>query len=127
MSLQDSVEATENGIDNRNSTTTFSYIIKEKNNTIFNFPTGMSIYLSSISNSKHLRFYFLVAGILVSFGLHNYMQELIMLQPGFAIGVILGYLEVLGMTICSFLEIVITVSFSRLLHFFSLTFFSSFC
>ncbi len=74
-----------------------------------NLPTGMTNYFNSICNSKHYRFYILVTGILVSFGLHNYMQELIMRQPGFAIGVILGYLEVLGMTICSYLEILATV------------------
>eukprot|EP01040_Poterioochromonas_malhamensis_P013805 gene13805-15225_t len=38
------------------------------------------------------------------FGCHNYMQELIMSLPGFRVGVFLGYLEVLGVAVCSFIE-----------------------
>lgn len=50
------------------------------------------------------RFYFLATGILVFFGCHNFFQELIMNQPGFKIGVFVGYLEVLGVAICSGIE-----------------------
>jgi hypothetical protein len=52
----------------------------------------------------HIRFLFLVSGMMVFFGLHNYLQELIMSLPGFKIGVFLGYLEVLGVAVCSFIE-----------------------
>jgi hypothetical protein len=57
---------------------------------------------------RNLRFWTLVAGIMFFFGLHNYMQELIMSLPGFKIGVFLGYLEVLGVTICSYVERVVS-------------------
>ena len=50
------------------------------------------------------RFIYLVAGILFFFGCHNYMQELIMNLPGFKVGVFLGYLEVLGVAVCSLVE-----------------------
>jgi hypothetical protein len=53
---------------------------------------------------RSVRFWFYVGGIMFFFGLHNYMQELIMSLPGFKIGVLLGYLEVLGVTICSYAE-----------------------
>eukprot|EP01039_Chlorochromonas_danica_P010651 gene10651-11811_t len=53
---------------------------------------------------RYWTFIFLVTGIVFFFGCHNYMQELIMHLPGFKIGVVLGYLEVLGVTICSGLE-----------------------
>ncbi len=35
---------------------------------------------------KYWKFWFLVIGILFFFGLHNYMQELIMSLPGFKVG-----------------------------------------
>jgi len=38
------------------------------------------------------------------FGMHNLLQEAIMEIPGFKYGIMLGYLEVLGVTICSFIE-----------------------
>jgi hypothetical protein len=41
---------------------------------------------------RNIRFLWLVAGMMVFFGLHNYLQELIMSLPGFRIGVFLGYL-----------------------------------
>ena len=53
---------------------------------------------------RYSRFCYLVGGILLFFGLHNYFQELIMSLPGFKVGVMLGYLEVLGVAICSFVE-----------------------
>lgn len=55
-------------------------------------------------DKKWFRFYSLVLGILFFFGWHNYMQELIMTLPGFKIGVVLGYLEVLGVVICTYGE-----------------------
>ena len=60
-----------------------------------------SIYLSS----RYLRFYSLVIGILVFFGCHNYLQELIMSLPDFKIAVMLAFLEVLGVTVCSYIEL----------------------
>lgn len=68
------------------------------------------VMLSSISNSMGLapdskgRFIFLVFCIIFFFGIHNYMQELIMSLPGFDVGVFLGYLEVLGVAICAAFE-----------------------
>lgn len=53
---------------------------------------------------RYWRFWYLVIGILFFFGCHNYMQELIMSLPGFKVGIFLGYLEVLGVAICSFIE-----------------------
>ena len=50
------------------------------------------------------RFFQLVAAIIFFFGCHNYMQELIMSLPGFDVGVFLGYLEVLGVVMCSAVE-----------------------
>ena len=50
------------------------------------------------------RFAFLVCGIIFFFACHNYMQELIMSMPGFKVGIMLGYLEVLGVTICTSIE-----------------------
>jgi len=38
------------------------------------------------------------------FGVHNILQEAISTLPGFSYGVMLGYMEVIGVTTCSFLE-----------------------
>lgn len=69
---------------------------------------GMGAFSSSgeglFSQNRYFRFGFLVAGILFFFGCHNYLQELIMSLPGFKIGVFLGYLEVLGVAVCSWVE-----------------------
>ena len=53
---------------------------------------------------RNARFYLLTAGIFFFFGIHNYLQELIMSLPGFKLGFFLGYLEVLGVTICAYIE-----------------------
>jgi len=58
----------------------------------------------------------LVCGILFFFGCHNYMQELIMSLPGFKVGVFLGYLEVLGVAICSYIERVWSGETTRKAH-----------
>lgn len=50
------------------------------------------------------QFVSLVCGVFFFFGLHNLLQEAIMNVPDFKYGVMLGYFEVLGVTICSFLE-----------------------
>lgn len=50
------------------------------------------------------QFCVLSSGVFLFFGLHNYLQEAIMSVPGFQFGVMLGYLEVFGVTICSYLE-----------------------
>ena len=62
--------------------------------------------LAAVTNytARYMRFWVLVAGMMVFFGCHNYLQELIMHLPGFKIGVFLGYLEVLGVAVCSFIE-----------------------
>jgi adenosine 3'-phospho 5'-phosphosulfate transporter B3 len=53
---------------------------------------------------RNQRFLLLVAGIMFFFGCHNYLQEYIMHLPGFHVGVFLGYLEVLGVTVCAAAE-----------------------
>lgn len=63
--------------------------------------------------ARNRRFYVLVVGIMFFFGCHNYMQELIMTLPGFKTGVYLGYLEVLGVAICSYGERFVLKDFSR--------------
>ena len=46
-------------------------------------------FLSSLLNSKstprEIRFFIIVGGIFLFFGLHNFMQELIMSLPGFKV------------------------------------------
>jgi adenosine 3'-phospho 5'-phosphosulfate transporter B3 len=59
---------------------------------------------ASMGDSRTTRFWVLVAGIMFFFGCHNYLQELIMSLPGFNTGVFLGYLEVLGVAVCSYVE-----------------------
>jgi len=54
--------------------------------------------------SSPVQFSFLAAGVFLFFGIHNFLQEAIMAIPGFQFGVMLGYLEVLGVTVCSFFE-----------------------
>ena len=66
-------------------------------------PAAHSIFPCKMM-ARSARFFYLVAGILFFFGCHNYMQELIMNLPGFKVGVFLGYLEVLGVAVCSFAE-----------------------
>ncbi|KAJ1412809.1 UAA transporter [Ochromonadaceae sp. CCMP2298] len=59
---------------------------------------------ASAKEERNAKFMFLVVGIIFFFGCHNYMQELIMSLPGFKIGILLGYLEVFGVAVCSYFE-----------------------
>ncbi|KAG7373174.1 UAA transporter family protein [Nitzschia inconspicua] len=54
--------------------------------------------------SSPVQFLLLASGVFFFFGIHNYLQEAIMNVEGFHFGVMLGYLEVLGVTVCSFFE-----------------------
>jgi len=54
--------------------------------------------------STPIQFSILASGVFCFFGIHNYLQEAIMSVPDFHFGVMLGYLEVFGVTVCSFLE-----------------------
>ena len=56
------------------------------------------------SAPQSLQFSILVCGVFFFFGVHNLLQEAIMHVPGFKYGVMLGFFEVLGVAICSFLE-----------------------
>mmetsp|Transcript_16697 Transcript_16697/g.23666 ORF Transcript_16697/g.23666 Transcript_16697/m.23666 type:complete len:386 (+) Transcript_16697:159-1316(+) len=56
----------------------------------------------SLTSSQQLAL--LSLGMFVFFGAHNILQEAIMKIPGFTHGIMLGYFEVVGVTICSFLE-----------------------
>ncbi|KAG7340516.1 UAA transporter family protein [Nitzschia inconspicua] len=60
--------------------------------------------------SSPVQFLLLASGVFFFFGIHNYLQEAIMNVEGFHFGVMLGYLEVLGVT---------PVEFSLELHQFS--------
>mmetsp|Transcript_37076 Transcript_37076/g.56964 ORF Transcript_37076/g.56964 Transcript_37076/m.56964 type:complete len:373 (+) Transcript_37076:56-1174(+) len=53
---------------------------------------------------EHVQFGLLASGVCLFFGTHNLLQEAMMKVPGFNYGVMLGYMEVLGMTVCSFVE-----------------------
>lgn len=50
------------------------------------------------------QFIFLTVFMFVFFGLHNVLQEAMVKIPDFKFGVMLGYMEVLGVTIFSFIE-----------------------
>ena len=55
--------------------------------------------------TRNARFLYLVVGIIFFFSCHNYLQEYIMNLKGFGrLGVFLGYLEVLGTTVCTAVE-----------------------
>jgi len=54
--------------------------------------------------TPNLQFAVLVFGVFLFFGTHNYLQEAIMSVEGFSYGVMLGYFEVLGVAVCSFVE-----------------------
>jgi len=50
------------------------------------------------------QFIALAVVMFIFFGIHNLLQEAMVNVPGFNYSVMLGYMEVLGVTICSFLE-----------------------
>lgn len=55
--------------------------------------------------STPIQFTILVSGVFVFFGIHNYLQEAIIHVENFRThGVMLGYFEVLGVTVCSYIE-----------------------
>ena len=67
--------------------------------------SGILEFISSkFRNARDIRFFGIVGGIFLFFGVHNFMQEMIMDLPGFKIGIFLGYLEVLGVTFFAFAE-----------------------
>ena len=61
----------------------------------------MSIASSFDSLPKHSQFLFLTLGLFFFFGAHNLLQEAVMRRPAFHYGIMLGYFEVLGVTIMS--------------------------
>jgi len=61
-----------------------------------------SLNLESLSPTA--QFVVLAGGVFFFFGVHNLLQEAIMAVPGFEYGVMLGFMEVLGVTLCSFVE-----------------------
>lgn len=44
-----------------------------------------------------IQFAVLACGVFVFFGVHNVLQEAMMKIPGFNFGIMLGYMEVIGM------------------------------
>jgi len=64
---------------------------------------GMDKYLDTLPTPVH--FSVLCLGVCVSFGAHNYLQESISRMDGFkGLGSILGYLEVIGVMVFSYIE-----------------------
>jgi len=59
-------------------------------------------FLNSLPPSQ--QFLLLAVAMMFFFGIHNVLQEAIMKFPDFKYGIMLGYMEVLGVTICSFVE-----------------------
>jgi len=56
------------------------------------------------SLSSTNQFALLSISMIILFSVHNVLQEAIMKLPNFKYGVMLGYMEVLGVTVCSYLE-----------------------
>lgn len=50
------------------------------------------------------QFLILTMGMFIFFGAHNLLQEAVMKIPGFSFGVMLGYMDVIGVTVGSFIE-----------------------
>ena len=81
-----------------------AHSLLDKSNSSFGTGIKAEIAAEKTKREDVVRFVTLVCGIVFFFGCHNYMQELIMSLPGFDVGIFLGYLEVLGVTICSAVE-----------------------
>lgn len=64
----------------------------------------LRVSTDAITIPKNLEFPVLVAGVFVFFGIHNLLQETIQNVDGFTNDVMLGYFEVLGVAVCSFIE-----------------------
>lgn len=61
--------------------------------------------LNSIDDlTPSVQFALLGSGVFFFFGIHNILQEAMMKIPGFNFGVMLGYMEVIGVCICSYFE-----------------------
>mmetsp|Transcript_12755 Transcript_12755/g.19262 ORF Transcript_12755/g.19262 Transcript_12755/m.19262 type:complete len:345 (-) Transcript_12755:114-1148(-) len=71
--------------------------INGHNRTIFRW-----YYLDSYPKSQQL--FVLTIAVFLFFGMHNLLQEAIMKLEGFTFAVMLGYMEVLGVTTCSYIE-----------------------
>jgi adenosine 3'-phospho 5'-phosphosulfate transporter B3 len=66
---------------------------------------AFSVALVSIDSlNPAAQFLVLGCGVFLFFGIHNFLQEAIMAVPGFKHGVMLGYMEVLGVAACSAIE-----------------------
>jgi len=65
-------------------------------------PCPGSSFFESLTAAQ--QFALLGLGMFLFFGAHNVLQEAIMKVPGFSFGVMLGYLEVLSVAVCSFFE-----------------------
>ena len=73
-----------------------------KRTTLTKQPTMQQHWFDTLSSPMQLSM--LAFAVFFFFGIHNYLQEAIMSVPDFNFGVMLGYLEVFGVTVCSFLE-----------------------
>ena len=56
------------------------------------------------ANASQSELIMLSLTMFICFGIHNLLQEAIMKVPGFTFGMMLGYMEVLGVAACSFME-----------------------
>jgi solute carrier family 35 (adenosine 3'-phospho 5'-phosphosulfate transporter), member B3 len=86
------------------STTTSTTSMNKNNNMqhLLSWSTSWSDFFDRLPSS--MQFSILVAAVCLFFGLHNLLQEAIMQQMQHQFGVMLGYTEVLGVAICSFIE-----------------------
>ena len=55
-------------------------------------------------DKKKIKFLTIATSLILSFSIHNYMQEALTLLPGFPGGMFIGYLDVCGLTICTYIE-----------------------
>ncbi|GKY90423.1 hypothetical protein MPSEU_000016100 [Mayamaea pseudoterrestris] len=81
---------------------TQSAIVQNHNNHHAAFLSNRPAFFDGLSPT--VQFAILSCGVILFFGLHNYLQEAIMSVSGFRYGVMLGYMEVLGVAVCSLLE-----------------------
>ena len=68
----------------------------------------LSSPLSFIPPQHHLAF--LTLSVFFFFGVHNLLQEAILALPNSPSGIVLGFLEVLGVTVCTFVERALTLT-----------------
>uniref|UniRef100_A0A7R9ZS03 Sugar phosphate transporter domain-containing protein n=1 Tax=Craspedostauros australis TaxID=1486917 RepID=A0A7R9ZS03_9STRA len=64
--------------------------------------TSLSAWFEELQTG--VQFVLLSCGVFFFFGIHNFLQEAISRVEGFEFGVMLGFMEVFGVAVCSYLE-----------------------